>query len=1241
MTIHSQAYGIYDLLPEFPRLQRLSLYDVRLNVTAPPEPNSTAPPVDPNSTPKTPFTLFGLANPAFFWEWDPNKHLGVDFEHLRILNLGHLGIREESLCRFLEAVPQLEVLLLAFAVCQSNVFMWGRDDSPRLYEALAKLKHLRVLDISGRNLQPSHDSVLAHVRNVPLVYASDKMGTLRDAVVFAHGCAFVVQSPASLLSTEEDRAQCKLLQPYVTFMDAPDDQGQTLLMQLCSADAASNGSFSVEAAQLLLEMGASVHARVGQAERQPSRWKPEFPHAGVMAPRSTSRVNSARRRLGSLSSNGDPSLDGFTALHFAASAGRDDMVTFLLAHGAQVNARSTRGVTPLTLAAVGGSAAFEALKVLLAKGATVNELDVRGWSALHYAAVSPSYGTDFSIGLLVAHGADMELVAEEDATPALMALLKRNFLACRQFHTLGARVPPLFLHAYCAADSDTSGVLSLESYSAQQLEPALCHRDANGDTALLFALKYMRSDMVNRIFRANGIEACFSMGDSNDQTPLHWVTLRPDCRAHAQRLIDTCPALIKAVSKRDETALQLLCRTRCCRQDLGLVDALISTRDLADTQGFTPLHGAALVLDQALVARLLHFEADASALDGAGYTPLMMASLASVSSSQQKQQPLEPATAALAEKDKVVAILYAASTTETRLQADQHGRIWLHLCVSCTRVGTLVQIVQACCVSSAEWNAVDSNGVTPFMLCCALGLADVVKLALEAPGVQIDLSAVTSLGFTAATLTLQTHASAAAFSERTIGWRRLVMDSRYGSGRETEIMHVQRILKYPTVYPLHLRRNHAAVAWWGGRSPLVLPSEELVSRVFGLLCAHAESTKTKDNNSTHGWILQGDLFWGVTASHVLALDPFSFLYSSRASWILDGHFTEACDKVYGRTCLHFIACADWALFAKFGANEAVAVFVAAWMARGFNPNIQDRQGNTALHLAMRNCSKSALALLRGFPAGALEVNVKNHQGCTALHYALGLPEEDSPDVFELLCFKHRADVSIHTLAGATPLELALQHGHSTVVINAVLGEVSSFSIPRALDGFTAFHLAALVCNMASSLDVLALLFVTAGRDVRLLGAPVLGLLTPALRKSWEALDLQQLALPVLSKQRIWHLSEANPRSAGSVVADFTAPDGVISGAGGGDLASSTDTTKRSITAKESSTQLPAEPPLPLEALETAIQSALSSIPLGIPPQQAGNNAGPTLGGFAFAGGYNPGPFNFQVAGNNKINNNNW
>ena len=95
------------------------------------------------------------------------------------------------------------------------------------------------------------------------------------------------------------------------------------------------------------------------------------------------------------------SINGGTPLNRAAWDGRLEIGQYLLDHGADINARDSQHHTPLIHAAVEGKVEFA--RVLLERGAEINARSNYGGSALSRAA---QYGYTQVVRLLLEHGAD-------------------------------------------------------------------------------------------------------------------------------------------------------------------------------------------------------------------------------------------------------------------------------------------------------------------------------------------------------------------------------------------------------------------------------------------------------------------------------------------------------------------------------------------------------------------------------------------------------------------------------------------------------------------------------------------------------------------------------------------------------------------------------------------------------------------------------------------------------------------
>ncbi len=129
------------------------------------------------------------------------------------------------------------------------------------------------------------------------------------------------------------------------------------------------------------------------------------------------------------------SADGWTPLHLAAFFGHAKIVELLIAHSADVLARSRgeNGNTPLH-AALAGNHKFVA-GVLIGHGADVNAPDAQGWRPLHLAAANNNMD---AIEALIAQGADVHAPNGEAKTPLSIATEKNHREAAALLRRFGA-----------------------------------------------------------------------------------------------------------------------------------------------------------------------------------------------------------------------------------------------------------------------------------------------------------------------------------------------------------------------------------------------------------------------------------------------------------------------------------------------------------------------------------------------------------------------------------------------------------------------------------------------------------------------------------------------------------------------------------------------------------------------------------------------------------------------------------
>ncbi|KAF2068481.1 hypothetical protein CYY_010191 [Polysphondylium violaceum] len=106
-----------------------------------------------------------------------------------------------------------------------------------------------------------------------------------------------------------------------------------------------------------------------------------------------------------------------TALHYASSKGRTDIVDLLLNYGAK-NRKDETGAAPIHRAAAAPNGAAATVERLLKSDANINSTNSNGDTAAHIAA---EYGNEDVMDVLLKNGADMTIENNEHKTPLQLA----------------------------------------------------------------------------------------------------------------------------------------------------------------------------------------------------------------------------------------------------------------------------------------------------------------------------------------------------------------------------------------------------------------------------------------------------------------------------------------------------------------------------------------------------------------------------------------------------------------------------------------------------------------------------------------------------------------------------------------------------------------------------------------------------------------------------------------------------
>ncbi|MBI3684751.1 MAG: ankyrin repeat domain-containing protein [Acidobacteria bacterium] len=323
-------------------------------------------------------------------------------------------------------------LLILWAFLSLAASAAGVDD---VFQAIRNnhLDHLRSLirDKGALNASDSRGTT-------PLMYAAS-FGSLEAVRLLLEAGADVnvrnSQDATALLYAAWDPARAKLLVARGADVSVRSKMGRTPLLIAAGVDG------NTETVELLLSKGAGIEDRDG------------FGITPLAAAASAGDTRVIRLLMDAGADVNAANLGGFTPLMSAVAMGNLDAVRLMLAKGAGVNAANTFGgkvrhgeialknLTPLMLAAPFGSP--ELVKTLLDAGAEIDARDSRGMTPLMFAVASETQDLRV-VRLLLAKGADVHAKSELGESVLYWARKFSDSQVLRALETAGAKTssPP-------------------------------------------------------------------------------------------------------------------------------------------------------------------------------------------------------------------------------------------------------------------------------------------------------------------------------------------------------------------------------------------------------------------------------------------------------------------------------------------------------------------------------------------------------------------------------------------------------------------------------------------------------------------------------------------------------------------------------------------------------------------------------------------------------------------------------
>ena len=708
-----------------------------------------------------------------------------------------------------------------------------------------------------------------------------------------------------------------------------------------------------------------------------------------------------------------------TALHIACDKGQLKLVSMLLSIGANINAVTDSGTTPLMVACKRRD--YVIIQRLLQEPTIdINAVDLYGWSALHFQIAV--FGTSKIVTALVSNGANPNIRDESGWTPldyairsnqidAISALLQSPYqLDCVQ------KLPTHEIPIHLACEKSTAEVVDvLIQYGAD------INRKHNGMTPLMTACKRRHYGIVQRLLQepildidAVDLYGCSALHFATSKSVTALVTKGANPRIRdksgctpldyciRRNQIDAISALLQSIVQKLPVH-QIPIHLACIESTAEVLDVLIQYGADVNRKhnGTTPLMTACKRGHYGIVQRLLQEPTiDIDAVDSTGKSALHFA----VFTSLEIVLALVCKGANLSIKDVFNCTPLDYAITHKKFDLPTLLNI---ACEKCT-----TEAVDSVIQYGADVN-ITHGGTAPLVIACKRGHYGIVERLLQEP---INVNVINSDGKSAlyfAVLASSEILTALVFEganpniRDNDGWTPFDHAIRFKKLDALSILlQSPHQIDYVPKFPEH-------------KIPLHLACQESTEMVVHVLIRYGADVNRKHNGMTPLMVAC------KSGHHVIAQ---RLLQEPNID-------IDAIDS-NGKSALHFAI--------------LTSKIVTALVTKGANPNIRDKSGWTPLDYAIEHNNIDALSALLESPY-QLDCVQKLPTHEIPIHLAC---EKSTTEVVDVL-IQYGADINMkHN--GITPLMVACKRGHYGIVQRLLKTQKVNVNAQDS-NGLTALH----------------------------------------------------------------------------------------------------------------------------------------------------------------------------------------